>query len=179
MGGKKRYNKKAKKARNTKKPTTGTKKKIRLWPKLALIYSVIITFVTIYSWLPKLSVEPQLMYFDGKHETFQIIITNNSFIPICNITTIIDLKELLIDNNNLSNNIQKLMDNQKVLHSNKPTTVHFRLFKLGMNPIKEIKKSNLTCNISYKLPLLPVSFNEDYRFTAIVNSDHSIKWLPK
>jgi hypothetical protein len=118
------------------------------------------------------------MYFDGLHDTFQIVITNNSFIPIQNITTIIDLKELELDTNKFSNIVQKIMDNEKILISNKPTTIHFRTIQANM-PFKEIKKSNLEFNISYKLPIFPMSFNENYKFTAIKDSQVSLKWLPK
>jgi hypothetical protein len=162
----------------------------KFFVSLSVLGNVFLIFLTLLSWLPSIRVKPDLMYLDGRQNSFPLIIENDSFIPIYEVSSFIDFKTLDVKCKPEGGAViqgyeDRLFSAREELKDNYPFTIYLNASIGVINPIDDVNNSDFEINIYYRIPIInylpffPDYFSEQFKFKAAKNDDYSIKWNPR
>jgi len=145
------------------------------WKKILAILGVLSLLFGIYASIPKVIVTPGIVVSPYNPFNTSFTITNNGSIPIKNLMVECFFKEMKIFNVRFRGGTFQPKNNYiSKLKAGETTTVFINenIIPKGIPTSAEI-----LINIRFKLYLIPLKFEDQYRFKTVKNNEGNSEWI--
>lgn len=149
---------------------------------ISYFFNAFLILLTLYSYYPSIIIQPLPFYFDGRDNWHLLDLKSSTFISLRDVQVFVKYNVLVIETSKgsirMAGSSDALLPISSV-NNNPGRTVAIRgIGSSNSGSIKAVRESNILISVTYKLPLLPITFGKSIYFFATKNDEYSIKWFP-